>query len=268
MTMVVAPQRSLVRKLAEVMAAVSHVPKGGHNKAQNYDFARDVDVLASVRKELALRQVILTHTADAPTWRTFTTSGGSVMHAATLRLTFTAHDGESGESLQVAVGGGEGMDSGDKQLPKATTGATKYAILKLFLIPTGDDPEWDEVTGDVPQTPRQTAPAPSQAPQRQNPPQSHPTPSRSNGEAPSASGAVFPFGKSKGMAVRGAPMKDLVWTAGAVAQSIEDPEKSRFKGKNQELLSALNAEIARQNGAAEPRQEGPPDHTDSDQIPF
>jgi hypothetical protein len=55
-------------------------------------------------------------------------------------LTFTLLDGESGEALECPwLGCGE--DKGDKALYKGYTGALKYFLLKLFLIPTGDDPE-------------------------------------------------------------------------------------------------------------------------------
>ena len=36
---------------------------------------------------------------------------------------------------------GSGMDSGDKAIYKAITGANKYMLFKLLNIPTGDDPE-------------------------------------------------------------------------------------------------------------------------------
>jgi hypothetical protein len=36
---------------------------------------------------------------------------------------------------------GEGEDRGDKAAYKAITGATKYWVMKTFLISTGDDPE-------------------------------------------------------------------------------------------------------------------------------
>lgn len=39
---------------------------------------------------------------------------------------------------------GQGADNGDKGIYKAITGAIKYIIMSLFLIPTGDDPENDE----------------------------------------------------------------------------------------------------------------------------
>jgi len=36
---------------------------------------------------------------------------------------------------------GEGKDTGDKAIPKAMTGAYKYALRQTFMIETGDDPD-------------------------------------------------------------------------------------------------------------------------------
>ena len=51
---------------------------------------------------------------------------------------------ESGESIEV-VGSGHGVDSQDKAAGKATTYALKYALLYLFMVPTGsiDDADND-----------------------------------------------------------------------------------------------------------------------------
>jgi hypothetical protein len=51
---------------------------------------------------------------------------------------------ESGESIEV-VGSGHGVDSQDKSAGKATTYALKYALLYLFMVPTGsiDDSDND-----------------------------------------------------------------------------------------------------------------------------
>src|SRR5574340_328981 len=67
---------------------------------------------------------------------------------ASLVEKLTAMDGKDKIEFLVI---GEGQDRGDKATYKAMTGATKYALLKLFLIPTGDDPEKDE---DEQPTPR------------------------------------------------------------------------------------------------------------------
>ena len=133
---------SLVRKLAEVMAVVERLPKRGHNLHFNYDFATESDITAAIRGQMAARQLILVPDVQTISWREVATKNG-VNAIACVLVKFSVCDGESGEVLSF-MGAGEGQDSGDKCLPKAITSALKYACLKLFLIPTGDDPERDE----------------------------------------------------------------------------------------------------------------------------
>jgi len=58
----------------------------------------------------------------------------------TLNVRYTVSDGK--ESFSFAIPG-SGSDKGDKGVYKALTGSQKYAIMKLFKIETGDDPEQD-----------------------------------------------------------------------------------------------------------------------------
>ncbi|SDE53559.1 ERF superfamily protein [Myxococcus virescens] len=136
------PQRklSLVRKLAEVMGSVGHVPKSGRNNFHKYDYATEADIVAAVRTGMADRALMLIPTVVDTKW---SPPDRQKDRLVTLTVRFTLHDGESGEALSFEVLG-EGQDPGDKATYKALTGATKYALLKLFLIPTGDDPEQDD----------------------------------------------------------------------------------------------------------------------------
>lgn len=64
-----------------------------------------------------------------------------------------------------------------------------------------------------------------------------------------ASGAVFPpFGRKRGQPIAGCDLENLEWYHGIIQQSVNDPSKSRFREKNQEVLSAIEAEIVRQGG--------------------
>jgi hypothetical protein len=61
-----------------------------------------------------------------------------------LKLTMGFIDGETGEKESFGPFFAEGADKSDKGSYKAMTGAVKYALLKTFLIPTGDDPEVED----------------------------------------------------------------------------------------------------------------------------
>lgn len=58
------------------------------------------------------------------------------------------------------------------------------------------------------------------------------------------SGAVMPFGRSKGVAIEEATTKDLKWTANALSESIIDPDKARWRDANELLLKAIQKELA------------------------
>ncbi|NOK32380.1 ERF family protein [Corallococcus exercitus] len=137
-----APERSLVRKLAEVMGEVERVPKSGRNDFHRYDYATEADIVSAVRKAMADRALMLIPSVVKTEWREVERNKGGKDRIATLTVRFTLTDGDSGEERSFEVLG-EGQDQGDKATYKALTGAVKYALLKLFLIPTGDDPEDD-----------------------------------------------------------------------------------------------------------------------------
>jgi hypothetical protein len=135
--------RGLVRKLAEVMAAVERVPKRGRNEFHRYDYATEADIVTVVRQELASRQVMLIPEVVAHERQDITTKKnerGDPLSILTMRFTFI--DGETGE-MDSRMWLGVGQDGGDKGIYKAMTGAAKYFLMKTFLMPTGDDPEND-----------------------------------------------------------------------------------------------------------------------------
>lgn len=133
--------RSLVRKLAEIMAAVERVPKRGRNEFHRYDYATEADIVQVVRNEMATRQVMLIPSVQNHERHEITTKKNERADPLTvLHMLFTLMDGETGETIQMPWIG-VGQDGGDKGVYKAMTGGEKYLLMKLFLMPTGDDPE-------------------------------------------------------------------------------------------------------------------------------
>lgn len=135
-------ESSLVKKLAEVMAAVERIPKRGRNDFHKYDYATEADIAATVRAELASRHVMLIPSIVGEQ-RHPVGEKGSALTVLEMEMEFL--DGESGESIKKPWRG-YGTDKDDKGGYKAMTGGEKYFLLKTFLMPTGDDPE--QVTAD------------------------------------------------------------------------------------------------------------------------
>ncbi|AEI63843.1 hypothetical protein [Corallococcus macrosporus] len=62
-------------------------------------------------------------------------------------------------------------------------------------------------------------------------------------------GMVFPnYGRSKGAPIVGASMGDLEFYANGARRTLNDASKSRWHDKERQLLAAIEAEIARQQG--------------------
>ena len=156
---------NLIQKLAAVMAQVEKVPKNGHNDFYNYDYATEADITDAVRSAMAQQGVMLIPSVEDVQWKDMPTKSGAVERLATLRVCFTVTDGVDKMEFRVL---GEGQDRSDKATYKAMTGATKYAILKLFLIPTGNDPETEGE--EKPHTGVRAAPAGAPAPAPKPPP--------------------------------------------------------------------------------------------------
>ncbi|MEG0123149.1 ERF family protein [Enterococcus sp.] len=132
-------QKRLLTKLVEITAVVERIPKNGHNDKQNYDYALESDIKDVVRKEMSDRGLVLI-SSELSRNKSELQGRNGVQQLVTLEVQFTIFDAETGESIQF-TGFGDGQDFGDKALYKAKTGALKYALTTLFLIPTGDDPE-------------------------------------------------------------------------------------------------------------------------------
>lgn len=135
-------EKTLVKKLAKVMNEVKYIEKKGFNKFHKYRYATESDVAEKVREVLADQHVMMIPNMKEHQVREHTTAKGKTEYIATVMMEFTFMDGESGESISFSMAG-EGQDTGDKAYYKAITGAQKYALMKAFMIPTGDDPEQD-----------------------------------------------------------------------------------------------------------------------------
>lgn len=120
------------------MSQVNRVPKNGYNSFHKYNYATESDLTESIRPilieaGLAFFTTVLEQNREGE----FTK----------VKMEFTLVDIDTGETLKSTYWG-EGQDKGDKGLYKAYTGATKYFLMKTFLIPTGDDPEGDSTVDE------------------------------------------------------------------------------------------------------------------------
>lgn len=135
-------ERSLIKKLARIMAKVERVEKRGENSFHHYKYAMEADLVDAIRPLLAQENVMLLPTMLETVRFQHTNGKGNLTFLTDVKVKWTFEDGDTGETREM-VFPGCGEDSGDKGIYKALTGSEKYCLMKTFLIATGDDPEKD-----------------------------------------------------------------------------------------------------------------------------
>jgi len=128
--------RGLKKKLAAIQSALGRLPKRGYNHDGQYYYMMEADVLAAVSEQMTAHGVLLMHSIE----NVEVLPGNKT--SLLVRIAFTWQDAHGKES-HTFIGYGHGMDATDKALPKAITMATKYALLKQFLVGTDEDAEAD-----------------------------------------------------------------------------------------------------------------------------
>lgn len=129
--------------IRQVMQAVGRIEKTGENPHFGYEFVEENMLAEKVRNAMVEAGLVM---IPAQTEERIVdareTSRGDPVYLTSIFHTFEFACVEDGSSVTVTVWG-DGLDQQDKGSYKAFTGAEKYALMKLFLIPTGDDPEHD-----------------------------------------------------------------------------------------------------------------------------
>lgn len=135
--------KSLLKKMLEVINEVENIPKSGYNPTVGYNYVLERDVVNTLRKSLTNKGIIVMPSIIQTSERAVPLENGSLTTISKVMMSYTFFDTQTGGSI-TTYGAGEGQDNLDKGIYKAITGCQKYVLLKTFMIPTGDDPEYDE----------------------------------------------------------------------------------------------------------------------------
>jgi hypothetical protein len=139
------PARSLVSKLTKACQAVGGIEKLGENEYAGYKWMRAADISKAFRHELFKRNILIVPDEKEVTEKEVPAAvAGVVLRQVTLKVEFSVLDGDSDQKI-VGVGYGVALGTDDKMLYKAKTGALKYFLRNLGLVPDErDDVEFDE----------------------------------------------------------------------------------------------------------------------------
>lgn len=121
------------------MAKTGMVAKTGRNDFHGYNYVTEADVVESVRPHMVEEGLMLIPHVESAVMD----QHGNTNVMVNYRLYHVS--GDFIEFNIAAAGNDKNRNGvGDKGIYKALTGASKYAILKMFCLATGDDPEKDE----------------------------------------------------------------------------------------------------------------------------
>ena len=146
--------KQLATKMTNVMKDVGYIKKAGRNEFHGYNYATEADIAAAFSKALHAHNVFMFSNILERSCTIYKTRGQKDSFLVTVKLEVTFVDADSGESFSSTFYG-DGSDPDDKGVYKATTGALKCALMKTFLVATGDDPE-QETSAEQQTTPTQS----------------------------------------------------------------------------------------------------------------
>lgn len=138
--------KNIHEAMAAIYCRVGYVQKT-KSAALNYSFAGEAALIEAIRPWMVEYGVYM-YVKDISdiTHEWYTTDKGRQMLNTTLKMVVSFVHAPSGTSIEVTAVG-EGSDTGDKSINKASTGAFKYALRQSMMIATGDDPDKDSSDG-------------------------------------------------------------------------------------------------------------------------
>jgi len=166
--------KHLATKMINILKSVSgKVSKTGYNSHNKYSYVMEADLLDAVRDALIENKVFVFSSVEEVSLEGQMT---------TVRTKHTFVDSDSGETHEV-FSAGQGKDGQDKGVYKAITGASKYFLLKSFMIAGDEDPEKDSKPKQI----TRPKPAPKSVPK--SVPKSAPTTKEKTTNSPKGFGA-------------------------------------------------------------------------------
>lgn len=154
-------QTSVFQKIFAVMAELPWLEKDGQvsiGGRGGYSYATEAGFIAAVRPLMIKHGlIILPVNVDSDTRPVIISETKNVndndvrvekvSYFTSMNVTYMIVDIDNGESVTIQMAG-SGIDSGDKSVYKALTGAFKYVLRQSFMIGTGDDPEASDSDGN------------------------------------------------------------------------------------------------------------------------
>lgn len=132
----------ITTKLLAIMAEMGTINKDGYNDHNKYTYIKESTIAKKIQPLLVKHRVFIVPNMISSVTRQITTSQGKSQNFTTVEVDYMIICADSGETV-TSKAFGEGMDTGDKALYKASTGAHKYFLIRTFNLGSDEDAEDD-----------------------------------------------------------------------------------------------------------------------------
>lgn len=135
---------NLHQKLNAIMNDVTYIYKDGQISfgSTKYRAVTEEQVLSIIRPHLIKHHIVIYPVELKIEREQQVTPDGKVLpQITTANMLFRVVDADNPDDFIIVASAGQGSDTQDKGAGKSITYAEKYALLKMFLVPTGDDPD-------------------------------------------------------------------------------------------------------------------------------
>lgn len=131
----------IYRAIPAIIAEVGPVGKNSKNQQQGYNYRSADDISDALHDSFAKHGVFVTCKIESCERGERPSKSGGSLQVASVKAVYTFHASDGSSISTEAVG--DGMDSGDKAVFKALTGAFKYVLLPTFMLMGHEDAERD-----------------------------------------------------------------------------------------------------------------------------
>lgn len=139
--------RNLYQRMAAVMEDVKRLQKDKQVGSGNYAYkaVSDEKVSTTMRNAFIQHGLVIFPVSQTHSLTDYTRPGrggeASIISLSTVDVVYKLVNVDNPTEFELLCGSGTGVDPQDKGVGKAQTYAMKYALMRAFLIPTGEDPD-------------------------------------------------------------------------------------------------------------------------------
>lgn len=133
--------KTIHQKILDVKADIVYLYKGSKNKFQGYNYTNYDQVVAALHAPSIKHKLSIIPNTISSECEVVTDGKGKIKYHRETTASVTVYDADNPENMLMVQAIGESISADDKSCGIAYSYAVKNALLKLFMLPCGEDPE-------------------------------------------------------------------------------------------------------------------------------